>query len=125
MYYPIPLIDTIKWVFPSSSSQTLPPNDLIDSKLDEMNNALYAHESQISNLAIFSELYTQKYSLLKLENEQKVCNIEKALNEQTMNSEAQVRRLKAVNQNLFTHVIRLTRRTELLDSRTNPQTVKK
>ena len=66
MYYPIPLIDTIKWVLSPSSSQTLPPNDLIKSKLDEMNNALYTHESQISELATFSELYTQKYAMIKM-----------------------------------------------------------
>ena len=53
--------------------------------------------------------------MLNLEYEQKVLNIEKTLTEQTTNNETKIRRLEIVNQNLFTHIIRLTRRIELLE----------
>ena len=105
MHYPIPLIDAIKLVFQPSHNQTFPPNNLIETKLDEMNNALYAHETQITDLVSFSELYTQKYLMLKHEYEQKILDIEKTLNDQLTSIETQVRILEAVNQNLFTHVI--------------------
>ena len=90
------MIDTIKWVFPPSHNKTFPPNDLIENKLDEINNVLYTHETQITDLATFSEFYTQKYSMLKHEYEQKDLNIEKALNEQLANNEPHVRRLESV-----------------------------
>ena len=49
MYYPIHLENTIKWVY-SPSTQTPPSNDLVDSKLAEINDALYAHDSRLSEL---------------------------------------------------------------------------
>ena len=55
MYYPIPIVDTIKWIFPPSSSQTPPPNDLVDSKLAEVNDVLCANESRLSELDTFSQ----------------------------------------------------------------------
>ena len=67
MYYPIPIVNTIKWIFPLSSRQTPPPNYLVDSKFAEVNNSLCDHEPQLFNLVTFSQLYTQKYSMLKLE----------------------------------------------------------
>ena len=87
----------------------------MDTKISEIDTALFSHESQLTSLASFSQTYAQKHSSLKLEYERKASTIEKFLIEQKVRK--LLPNLEAQCQNLYRHIVQLTRRVESLEEK--------
>ena len=57
MNIPFPLVEKIKWVYTPNVASV--PNSLVDTKLSEIDNALFTHESQLTSLASFTQVYAR------------------------------------------------------------------
>ena len=117
MYWPIPIIDTIKQIYSPSTESNPPSNDLVYTKLKKIDTALFTYESKITESTAFSLFYIQKYSVLKLEYDQKVLAIEKVLTEQNLLYDNCVKIIEAANQHLFSHLVQVSSRVEALEER--------
>jgi len=88
-----------------------------ESKISEIDTALFSHESQLTSLMSLSQTYAQKNSSLKLEYERKVTTIEESLIEQNVKLNNHCRNLETQCKNLYHHIIQLTRKTEMLEEK--------
>ena len=75
---PVPVIDKIRWVYPPTNP-TLPPNNLVDDKIRELNDTVTNHKARLSSVTTFSQMYAQKHATLKFEYEQKVITLERTI----------------------------------------------
>ena len=114
-----------KIIYPPSSDSNPLSNSLIDNKIKKLDDALFGHESQITDLNKFSQLYTQKYATLKFEYEQKVLMIEKSIVNQNLHLETHIKKLEVGNHNLFLHLIQLIRRIEILEETPKRKKIKR
>jgi len=115
MNIPFPRIEKIKWVYPPTAASM--PNNIVDTKISEVDTALFSHKSQLTNLTSFSQTYAQKHSSINLEYERKASTIEKSLIEQNAKLDNYCRNLLTQCQNLYCHIVQLTRRVELLEEK--------
>jgi len=63
----------------SALNPTLPPNNLIDNKIRELNDTTTDHEAQLSSVIAFSQIYFQKHATIKFEYEQKVITLKRTI----------------------------------------------
>jgi len=78
-----------------------------------LGDAVNKHECQLTNFSTFSQIYAQKYSALKFEYEQKILILKKFIADHNQQHEAYFKKLKTENQNLFAHIIQLTRKVKI------------
>ena len=87
------------------------------NKLKKLDDTLNNHESQLTSFTTFSQIYAQKYSALKFEYEQKVLLLEKSIADYNQRCESHFKKLEIENQNMLAHIMQLTRKIEIINSK--------
>ena len=87
-----PIVKKIKWVYPPNVASV--HNSFVDTKLSKIDSALFTHESQLTSLDSFTQVYARKHPSLKLEYERKIFAIEKSLIDQNNKLETTVKEWK-------------------------------